>query len=194
MEAEVRRWLLVAAVALGAFLALAWGGVLLPRRWFYKDRRPTKLGRLVNDATARLYGTLPLPGMASLETVGRRSGRVHAVPVAIGDYKGEHYLVSMLGERSAWVPNVRAAGGRAVIRHGGRREVQLVEVPVEERATIIKAYLKRAPGARPHIKLSPGDPLEQFERIADQYPVFRILPAGQGVAVPHAAPAEASLH
>ncbi len=190
----MRRWLLAAAVALGACLALTWGGVLLPRGWFYKDRRPTTLGRMVNDVTAWLYGMLPLPGMVTLETRGRRSGRAYTIPVVIADYNGGRYLVSMLGERSGWVPNVRAADGRAVIKHGGRREVRLVEVPVNERAPIIKAYVKRAPGGRPHIKASPDDSIEEFERIADEHPVFRITPFVGGVAVPPAAPAEASLH
>lgn len=170
----MKRWFVVVLVA---FVVLLWQGERLPRSWFYRQRRPTRLGRLVNSATAWLFGSVPTPFMVSLETCGRRTGRVHAIPVVIGEFEGERYLVSMLGERSGWVPNIRAAGGRAVIKHGGRREVQLVEVPVDERAPIIRAYLRRAPGARPHIKLSPDDPIEAFERVAGEYPVFRIAPA-----------------
>jgi hypothetical protein len=178
-EEDMGRWFVVAfVVAAVALLALFWGGTLLPRSWFYQQRRPTRFGRLVNSATAWLFGTLPLPGsQVSLETRGRRTGRVHAIPVVIGEYEGERYLVSMLGERSGWVPNIRAAGGRAVIKRGRRQAVSLETVPVDERAPIIKAYLRRAPGARPHIKLSPDDPIEAFERIAHEYPVFRIAPA-----------------
>jgi hypothetical protein len=88
---------------------------------------------------------------------------------------GQRYLVSMLGENVNWVRNVRAAGGRAVVRHGRREEVRLEEVPVEMRAPIIKAYLKRAPGARPHLPIHKDAPLSEFERIAAQIPVFRVM-------------------
>jgi hypothetical protein len=59
--------------------------------------------------------------------------------VAVVD--GERYLVSMLGENVNWVQNVRAAGGRALLKSGGREEVHLEEVPAEQRASILKAYL-----------------------------------------------------
>jgi hypothetical protein len=95
----------------------------------------------------------------------------------VADYDGEQYLVSMLGEKSGWVPNIRAAGGKAVLKHGRRREVDLVEVPVGERAPILKAYIQRAIGARPHFEQSPDDPVEAFEPVADRYPVFRIVAA-----------------
>jgi hypothetical protein len=72
------------------------------------------------------------------------------------------------------VPNIRAAGGRAVLKHRGERPVHLVEVPAAERAPIIKAYLRRAPGARPHIAVPHDAPVDAFEAIAPQHPVFRI--------------------
>jgi len=49
-----------------------------------------------------------------------------------------------------------------------------VEVPVGERAPVLKAFLQRAPGARPHIPVDKGAPLAEFERIASQVPVFRV--------------------
>ena len=52
--------------------------------------------------------------------------------------------------------------------------MHLVEVPVSERAPIIKAYLRRAPGARLHITVPLDAPLEAFEAIAPEHPVFRI--------------------
>jgi hypothetical protein len=94
----------------------------------------------------------------ALETVGHRSGRRTAVPVVLADHAGERYVVSMLGERSPWAHNVRAAGGRVVIRHGRRHAVRLVEVEPEARAPVIKAYLDRAVGARPHIPVDHSAP------------------------------------
>ena len=105
---------------------------------------------------------------------GRRSGRGISFPVVIADYEGERYLVSMLGEDSNWVRNVRAAGGWAVLRHGRREAVLLEEVSAGTRAPILRRYLALAPGARPHIPIDRHAPLEAFERIAPEVPVFRI--------------------
>jgi hypothetical protein len=96
------------------------------------------------------------------------------MPVVVADVRGVRYLVSMLGEKSRWVRNVRAAGGRATIRHGRRAPVKLEEVAVEARAPILKRYLALAPGARAHIPVDQQAPLHEFERIAGDYPVFRI--------------------
>jgi hypothetical protein len=74
------------------------------------------------------------------------------------------------------VRNVRAAGGRVVLRRRRREQVRLEEVPVAERAPIIKAYLKVAPGARPHIPVRLDAPLEEFAAVADKHPVFRVIP------------------
>jgi hypothetical protein len=89
---------------------------------------------------------------------------------------GQRYLVSMLGDNVQWVRNVRAAGGRAVLRSGGREEIQLEEVPTEQRATILRAYLRQAPGARPHVPVNKGAALAEFEKIAAAFPVFRLAP------------------
>jgi len=51
--------------------------------------------------------------------------RLPEFPVAIADFEGERYLVSMLGKNANWVRNLRAAGGQAVLRHGRRESVRL---------------------------------------------------------------------
>jgi hypothetical protein len=112
--------------------------------------------------------------LAALEVAGRRTGRIISFPVLIADHEGERFLVAMLGEDSNWPRNVRAAGGRAVLRHGRRETVRLEEVGPAARAPIIRSYLALAPGARPHIRIDPNAPIEEFERIATQIPVFRI--------------------
>ncbi len=55
--------------------------------------------------------------------------------------EGERYLVSMLGADVAWVQNVKAGAGRAVLRHGRTEQVRLEELEVEKRAPVLKAYL-----------------------------------------------------
>jgi hypothetical protein len=105
---------------------------------------------------------------------GRTSGRTVSLPVVVAVVDGERYLVSMLGENVRWLQNVRAAGGRAVLRSGGREEVQLEEVPRDARAPILRAYLQRAPGARPHVPVNKDAPLVEFEKVASDFPVFRV--------------------
>lgn len=148
-------------------------------RLFYRDGRPNRLGRGVGRLEALLYGCGAGPSfLVALETTGHRSGKPRVIPVVLGEFGDEQYLVSMLGERSPWVHNIRAADGRAAIKHGSRRQVHLAEVAPEDRAPVIKAYLGRALGARPHIPVDHDAPIEDFERIAATYPVFRVEPPG----------------
>jgi hypothetical protein len=148
-------------------------------QWFYREGRATGPGRAFGRFwTAASDRGLTPSWSVTLETVGWTTGRHSAIPVVLADCDGERYVVSMLGERPPWVRNVRAADGRVVIRHGSPREVRLVEVPVAERAPILKAYLGRASGARPHIHVDPDAPLEEFARVAPDYPVFRIEEVG----------------
>jgi hypothetical protein len=99
-----------------------------------------------------------------------------ALPLVMAVVNGERYLVSMLGRDANWVRNVRSAGGNVTLRHGRREDVRLEEVPGNERAPVLRAYLKRAPGARPHIPIDKNAPLSEFERIAEQFPVFHVVP------------------
>jgi len=110
----------------------------------------------------------------TLEMVGRKSGRIVSLPLVVAVVDGQQYLVSMLGDNVQWVQNVRAAGGRAVLRSGSREEVQLAEVPIDQRAPILKTYLQRAPGARPHIPVDKDAPLAEFEKVAAAFPVFLV--------------------
>jgi hypothetical protein len=57
-----------------------------------------------------------------------------------------------------------------VIHKGWAREVQLEEVPSSQSAPILKAYLQRAPGARPHVPVDKDAPLTAFEKIAPDFP------------------------
>jgi len=130
---------------------------------------------MINRGWAAVYALGILPNyLVTLEVVGRRSGRVITLPMVVAVVRGERYLVSMLGENVDWVRNARAAGGDVVLRHGYREPVRLVEVPVAERAPVLKAYLQRAPGARPHLPIDKAAPLVEFEGIASQVPVFRV--------------------
>ncbi len=149
------------------------------KRRLYRGNRPGRLASVLNRGWARIHGMGLLPDyLVTLEVAGRRSGRTVSLPLVMAVVDGERYLVSMLGDDVAWVKNVRAAGGRVVLRHGRRESVRLEEVPAERRPPILKAYLQRAPGARPHVPVHKDAPLEAFEAIAADVPVFRVQPEG----------------
>jgi deazaflavin-dependent oxidoreductase (nitroreductase family) len=113
--------------------------------------------------------------MVTLETTGRRTGKTLRVPMVVAELDSDRYLVSMLGEKSDWLLNVKASKGEAVLSHGIVERVRLVEVPVAQRAPILKVYLKRAPGARPHFDINMDAALDDFARVAARYPVFRVV-------------------
>jgi len=144
-------------------------------RWMYRGGRPNLLAKIFNRGWAIIHSLGVAPNyMVTLEVVGRKSGKMTSFPLAMTIMDGERYLVSMLGEETNWVRNVRAAGGKARLRHGIREQVILKEVEVSQRAPILRAYLQRAPGARPHMAIDKDAPMAEFERIAADYPVFRL--------------------
>jgi hypothetical protein len=105
---------------------------------------------------------------------------------------GEEYLVSLAGERQ-WVRNVRAANGEATIVRGRRIPVRLTEVPVEERAPILVAYVgerafTRSPrrAARLYFGLDPPVTVQQVQPLAAKFPVFRIDARGAPSSQPDA--------
>ena len=145
------------------------------KRWLYRGQRPHWIARVLNKGWAVVFSSGVAPDyLATLEVTGRKSGRTISLPVVVTVLDGQRYLVSMLGNDAQWVQNVRAAAGRAVLRSGGREEIQLEEIPADQRAPILKAYLQRAPGARPHVPMNKDATLAEFQKIASEFPVFRI--------------------
>lgn len=146
------------------------------KRWLYSGQHPNWIAKIAN----RVWATIASWGISSnfvvtLEVAGRKSGRTVSLPVVVAVVDGERYLVSMLGENVNWVQNVRAASGRAVLHSGRREEVHLEEVAASRRAPILKGYLQRAPGARPHVPVNKDAPLAEFEKVAPTLPVFRVV-------------------
>ncbi len=139
-------------------------------------RRPTKVTRTMNRIVSWLASRGLMPSdTITLEVKGRRSGMIRSNVVTWVERDEERYLVSPRGE-TEWVRNVRASGGEAVIRRRERQKVRLEEVPTEQRAPIIKAYLKKtAKATQQHFGVDPKAEIEEFEGIAARHPVFRIV-------------------
>jgi len=146
-------------------------------KWMYRDGHPNRVATVLNRWSMAIHALGVAPNyLVTLDVRGRRSGRTISLPLVMTVVDGERYLVSMLGAEVDWVRNVKAAGGDVVLRHGRREEVRLEEIPPNQRGRVLKAYLKRAPGARPHIPVDKDASLSEFEQVSSQFPVFRVVP------------------
>jgi len=119
-------------------------------------------------------------GTITLEVKGRRTGQTIRLSVTRVRVAGAAYLVSLGGE-SQWVQNVRAAGGMAAVVSGSRQVVELVEIPVAERAPVLFAYVNQrafthsgAQSARHFFGFATQPNLDDMARVAERYPVFEI--------------------
>jgi hypothetical protein len=144
------------------------------QRWQYRGGRAGWTARVTNRLGALSFAKGMGPSAAAtLEVRGHKSGRIISFPVVVTDYQGERYLVAMLGQNANWVRNLRADNHGVLVR-GRREEVSLVEDLSDKRAAILRRYLELAAGARPFFTIDRHAPLDDFERIVDQYPVFRV--------------------
>ena len=145
------------------------------KQWLYRGKRPNWIAKILNGAIANSASKSISPdGVVALQVIGRKSGRVISFPLVVTVIDGQRYVASMLGEDAQWVRNLRASGGKAILRSGGYEDVQLEEIPARKRAPLLKAYLHAAPGARPHVPVDMDAPLTDFEKIAAEFPVFRL--------------------
>jgi glyoxylase-like metal-dependent hydrolase (beta-lactamase superfamily II) len=165
----------------------ATGGLLRPVDYSSRTRYrrpPETYARLQWLAPLAVAAGMTPSNVVVLEVPGRNTGVIRRTTLVRADCDGGHYLVALAGE-SEWVRNVRAAGGRAVIGPGRRRAVRLAEVPPEQRAPVLRAYLRRSgrqPGsktaaseARYYFGVTADPSLEELGQIATYYPVFRIF-------------------
>jgi deazaflavin-dependent oxidoreductase (nitroreductase family) len=115
-------------------------------------------------------------GARVLEHRGRKSGQPHHTPVNLLHLEGVDYLVAARGE-TEWVRNVRAADGQLVLILGRRRQTRTaVEVPVAERAAILRPYLRRWKFEVGMFfdGLTPDSSEEDFAAAAARHPVFAL--------------------
>ena len=137
---------------------------------------PSAFVKAMNAVVGRLasWGLVP-GGTALLQVKGRRSGQTRSTAVTWVDHDGQRYLVAPRGN-TEWVRNVKAAGGQVVLKRRKSEQVRLQEVPVEQRAPIIQAYLKKtARVTKREFGIEPDAPSDEFQRIAPDHPVFRIV-------------------
>jgi deazaflavin-dependent oxidoreductase (nitroreductase family) len=143
--------------------------------------RETAIERLLN----RAFGAALVLGIGRshnrlLEVRGRKTGKVFSTPVNVLEHDGRHYLVASRGE-TQWARNARAAG-RVALKKGIRRRVYYIrEVPVAERAPLLKEFLDRFAGSVQRFHEVPsGSPAERHAPYAARHPVFELIEVGPG--------------
>ncbi len=113
--------------------------------------------------------------MRLLSVPGRKSGKLRTTPVSPLSVDGRRYIVAG-HEGSDWVRNARAAGWGILARGREQERVTLLELPVEERASILREFPREVPHGVQffrHLYGVSGEPAE-FAALAPRCPVFRV--------------------
>jgi hypothetical protein len=153
------------------------GAVSSFQRWQFRDGRPNWSARVLSGLLGIVFAAGIGPNQAAtIEVRGRKTGRMISFPIVVVDYEGDRYLVAILGDKTNWVRNLRA-DNHAVLQRGRRETVSVVEDFSGHRAAILRRCLEISPGARPFFPIDRRAPLGDFERIVEEYPVFRVAPA-----------------
>lgn len=117
---------------------------------------------------------LPFPRASVLRVHGRRSGRLHSVPLLVGRDDGQRYLVAPRG-RTDWALNLQAAGWGELIRRRRTERITAVPVDGEERLAALSAYIRSYGWLTRRLFGLPRRPeRERIAAIAPHHPVFRI--------------------
>lgn len=146
-------------------------------RRMYRGGRGNAEARRYSRMWVRLIGTGLLPKRwVILEVSGRHSGQPTRFPLGMADVDGQWFLVSMLGENCNWVRNVRAAHGDILLRRRDVHRYHADEVLGVQRTAVLRRYLQKVPGGRPHIPVAPDAPPSALADVADRYPIFRVTP------------------
>jgi deazaflavin-dependent oxidoreductase (nitroreductase family) len=114
-----------------------------------------------------------------LTVPGRTSGKLRSTPVSTLTVGGTRYLIGGMANAD-WVQNVRAAGWGILASGRQRERVTLIELPVEERAAILREFPRLVPAGVFYFRRlyslpqNPAELPEAFAGLATRATVFRI--------------------
>jgi deazaflavin-dependent oxidoreductase (nitroreductase family) len=127
---------------------------------------------MVRLNVAMLRRGLKIGSQHLLTVRGRKTGLPRGMPVSIATVDDHRFVVAAFAD-AAWVGNVRAAGTAVLSRGNTREGVRLAELPADERAPVLRAFLEQVPGGVRFFGSS--DPAVVVASAA-RYPVFRVEP------------------
>ena len=126
---------------------------------------------IVRLNVAALRSGLRVGSQHLLSVRGRSSGQVRTTPVSIATVQGERYIVAAFSDAN-WVKNVQAAGEGTITRGRRTEPVRLVELPVEARGPVLRAFLEQVRGG---VRFFGGQSADEVVAAAERYPVFRVV-------------------
>jgi deazaflavin-dependent oxidoreductase (nitroreductase family) len=147
-----------------------------------RNRRPPRVLGWANRGLGRALHRGKGPPFLRLLTVpGRRTGEPRITPVApvFGD-DGSVWLVAAYGD-TAWVRNVRAAGGVELHRGHDRTRYDARELDAVEAVPVLRAYLAKGTSVFVRRRFA-VDARSTDDAIADdapRHPIFALTPAEQ---------------
>jgi len=115
-----------------------------------------------------------LHGTYLLSIPGRKSGKIHTVPIRLIEKNGQCWLVAPYGQVN-WVLNAREAGQVTLSPGRTSETVTIVELDPKESAPVLKEYLKQFPYVKPYFDVTPESPLDAIESESPRHPVFHIV-------------------
>ncbi len=138
--------------------------------------------RIVNRILIWLLKLGFAPSNYQLLTVtGRKTGKMHSVPVSLIEEEEKRWLVAPYGEVD-WVKNARASGAVTISRGGESEQFALRSASPQEAAPVLRKYLVAFPITAPYFDARPDSPEEEFVAEAESRPVFELIHAAHGVA------------
>lgn len=141
-----------------------------------KVYRHTGLKRFGNGLMTRMVGRGKGPKEMRLVTVrGRKSGKEYSTPILVLERPGGRYWISSFGETNT-IRNARMAGHILLSRGDSREEVRLVELPVEDRPPLLRAYLdlNRRRIVQGYFDATRESSDAEFRADASEHTVFRL--------------------
>jgi deazaflavin-dependent oxidoreductase (nitroreductase family) len=130
--------------------------------------------RIANWPVTRLLRLgVPILNTYLLTVEGRKTGQPHTIPVSLPEYNGERFLVGSRGETN-WIKNVRAAGKATMSRGREYQVLPVTELDLDDAAPVLRAFTEQVPFADRLLGRSKDDPIEEFRKTAQSFPVFRL--------------------
>jgi deazaflavin-dependent oxidoreductase (nitroreductase family) len=114
--------------------------------------------------------------MHLLQVRGRKTGRVYSSPVNLLEFDGKLFLVAPRG-RTQWVRNAEATGEISLKKGRAQNKYRLRAVSDDDKPKILKLYLEKYKSAvQRYFPVPAGSAAESFRGIAQNYPVFELIP------------------
>lgn len=141
-----------------------------PKQRYAPTRGQGVVGNFVMKSIA-LWGLIPHAYV--LTTKGRKTGRLHSIPVALVEEDDKKWLVAPYGP-VPWVLNARAAGKVTLSRGGKTHMYTIEELPPLAAGPVLKLYLAFASATKPYFEATKESPVGDFVKEASRHPVFAL--------------------